>query len=60
MPCCILFKDLIPFSLLFLGLGCFSCVTKALDLEEIIIGHFDVEGDSTKKVKRVIHSTSII
>jgi hypothetical protein len=30
MPCCILFKDLIPLSLLFLGLFCFSYVTKAL------------------------------
>jgi hypothetical protein len=31
-----------------------------LYLEEIIVGHFDVEGDSMKKVKRVIHSTSIV
>jgi hypothetical protein len=30
MPCCILFKDLMPLSYLFLGLGCFSYVTKAL------------------------------
>jgi hypothetical protein len=31
-----------------------------LDLEEIIVGDFDVEGGSTKKVRRVIHSTSIV
>jgi hypothetical protein len=30
MPCCILFKDRIPFSWLFLGLGCFFSVTKAI------------------------------
>jgi hypothetical protein len=30
IPCCNLFKNLIPLSCLFLGLGCFSCVTKAL------------------------------
>jgi hypothetical protein len=30
MSCCILFKDLIPLSCLFLGLGCFSYVTKTL------------------------------
>jgi hypothetical protein len=30
MPYCILFKDIIPFRCLFLGLGYFSCVTKAL------------------------------
>jgi hypothetical protein len=32
----------------------------SLDLEEIIIVHFDVEGNSMKKVKRVIHNTSIV
>jgi hypothetical protein len=31
-----------------------------LDLEEIIVGHVDEEGDSTKKVERVILSTSIV
>jgi hypothetical protein len=31
-----------------------------LDFEEIIVRHFDIEGDSTKKVERVIHNTSII
>jgi hypothetical protein len=31
-----------------------------LDLEEIIVWHFDVEGDSTEKVERVIHNTSIV
>jgi hypothetical protein len=31
-----------------------------LDLEEIIVGHINVEGDSMKKVERVIHSTSIV
>jgi hypothetical protein len=31
-----------------------------LDLEEIIVGHFDVEGNSTKKVERVIHNTLIV
>jgi hypothetical protein len=30
MSCCILFKDRIPLSWLFLGVGCFSYVTKAL------------------------------
>jgi hypothetical protein len=30
MHCCILSMDLISLSWLFLGLGCFSCVTKAL------------------------------
>jgi hypothetical protein len=31
-----------------------------LDLEEIIVGHIDVEGNSTKKVERVIHNISIV
>jgi hypothetical protein len=58
MPCCILFKDRIPLNWLFLGHCCFSSITKSfpLDLEEIIGGNIDVEGDSTKKVERVIHS----
>jgi hypothetical protein len=30
-----------------------------LDLEEIIVRHFDVEGGYIKKVERDIHSTSI-
>jgi hypothetical protein len=29
-PCCILFKDCIPLSWLFLELGCFSGITKAV------------------------------
>jgi hypothetical protein len=31
-----------------------------LDLEEIIVRHVDVEGNSMKKVERVIHGTSIV
>jgi hypothetical protein len=31
-----------------------------LDLEEIIIKHFNVEGYSMKRVKRIIHNTSIV
>jgi hypothetical protein len=31
-----------------------------IDLEEIIVGHFDVEGDSTKKVERDINSISVV
>jgi hypothetical protein len=51
MHCCILFKDCIPLSWLFLGLGFFLMLVKLLplDLEEIIVGHIDVEGNSTKK-----------
>jgi hypothetical protein len=31
-----------------------------IDHEEIIVGHIDVEGDSTEKVERVIRNTSIV
>jgi hypothetical protein len=31
-----------------------------LELEEIIIGHVDVEGDYMKKVERFIHRTLIV
>jgi hypothetical protein len=31
-----------------------------LDLEEIIVGYINMEGDSMKKVESIIHSTSIV
>jgi hypothetical protein len=31
-----------------------------LDFEKIIVRHFDIEGDSMKKVESVINSTSIV
>jgi hypothetical protein len=64
MPSCILFNDRTPppYAGSFWHLVVSPALLKSfpLDLEEIVIGHFDVEGDSMKRVKRVIHNTSII
>jgi hypothetical protein len=62
MPSCILFKDSIPVCCFFWDLVISPTLLKLfpLDLEEIIVGHFDMVRDSMKRVKRVIHNTSIV
>jgi hypothetical protein len=62
IPCCILLKDCTPPPLIHFRTFVFPALLKTfpLDLEEIIVGHIDVEGYSMKKVGRVIHSTSIV
>jgi hypothetical protein len=62
MPCCILFKDLILLSCLFLGLGWFFYVIKALSSWswENNCRALRRGGGFYRKRLRVIHSTSIV